>query len=34
MGSKQDKVSIAAKICHQVKPEFPLSPMDDNYMYP
>ena len=27
-------VSIAAKICRQVKPEFPLSPMDDNYMYP
>ena len=27
-------VSIAANICHQVKPEFPLSPMDDNYMYP
>ena len=27
-------VSIAANICHQVKPEFPLSPMNDNYMYP
>ena len=27
-------VSIAAKICHQVKPEFPLSPVDDNYTYP